>query len=52
MGAPDKLITQKGRKVFKEVVPMVAEFMLEHLRSSAFHHPHSSAYGCIRPTST
>jgi beta-ketodecanoyl-[acyl-carrier-protein] synthase len=27
----DKLITQKGRKVFKEVVPMVAEFMLEHL---------------------
>jgi beta-ketodecanoyl-[acyl-carrier-protein] synthase len=31
MGTPDKLITQKGRKVFKEVVPMVAEFMLEHL---------------------
>ncbi|HWA29962.1 MAG TPA: beta-ketoacyl-ACP synthase III [Rhizomicrobium sp.] len=29
----DKLITQKGRKVFKEVVPMVAEFMLEHLAS-------------------
>ena len=29
--APDKLITQKGRKVFREVVPMVAEFMLEHL---------------------
>jgi beta-ketodecanoyl-[acyl-carrier-protein] synthase len=29
--ADDKLITQKGRKVFKEVVPMVAEFMLEHL---------------------
>jgi len=27
----DKLITQKGRKVFKEVVPMVAEFMQEHL---------------------
>jgi len=27
----DKLITQSGRKVFKEVVPMVAEFMLEHL---------------------
>lgn len=31
MAAPDKLITQKGRKVFKEVVPMVAGFMLEHL---------------------
>jgi beta-ketodecanoyl-[acyl-carrier-protein] synthase len=31
MNAPDKLITQKGRKVFKEVVPMVAGFMLEHL---------------------
>ncbi len=34
MGAPDKLITQKGRKVFKEVVPMVANFILEHLESS------------------
>ncbi|MGH6871012.1 MAG: beta-ketoacyl-ACP synthase III [Rhizomicrobium sp.] len=31
MNAPDKLITQKGRKVFKEVVPMVADFMQEHL---------------------
>jgi beta-ketodecanoyl-[acyl-carrier-protein] synthase len=31
VGTPDKLITQKGRKVFKEVVPMVAEFILEHL---------------------
>jgi beta-ketodecanoyl-[acyl-carrier-protein] synthase len=31
MGAPDKLIVQKGRKVFKEVVPMVSNFMLEHL---------------------
>jgi beta-ketodecanoyl-[acyl-carrier-protein] synthase len=31
----DKLITQKGRKVFKEVVPMVAEFMLEHLAQQA-----------------
>jgi beta-ketodecanoyl-[acyl-carrier-protein] synthase len=31
MGQPDKLITQKGRKVFKEVVPMVSEFMIEHL---------------------
>ncbi|HEX4534753.1 MAG TPA: beta-ketoacyl-ACP synthase III [Rhizomicrobium sp.] len=31
MGLPDKLITQKGRKVFKEVVPMVAEFISEHL---------------------
>ncbi|HUO88374.1 MAG TPA: beta-ketoacyl-ACP synthase III [Rhizomicrobium sp.] len=31
IGEPDKLITQMGRKVFKEVVPMVAEFMTEHL---------------------
>jgi beta-ketodecanoyl-[acyl-carrier-protein] synthase len=31
IGTPDKLITQKGRKVFKEVVPMVSNFMLEHL---------------------
>ncbi len=28
MHADDKLIIQKGRKVFKEVVPMVSEFML------------------------
>ena len=34
MGLPDKLITQKGRKVFKEVVPMVSTFMLEHLADS------------------
>jgi len=34
IGAPDKLITQKGRKVFKEVVPMVSSFMLEHLAAT------------------
>jgi beta-ketodecanoyl-[acyl-carrier-protein] synthase len=32
--APDKLITQKGRKVFKEVVPMVSNFMLDHLAAN------------------
>jgi beta-ketodecanoyl-[acyl-carrier-protein] synthase len=30
-GCADKLIAQKGRKVFKEVVPMVSAFMLDHL---------------------
>jgi beta-ketodecanoyl-[acyl-carrier-protein] synthase len=34
MGTPDKLITQKGRKVFKEVVPMVSNFMLDHLKAN------------------
>jgi beta-ketodecanoyl-[acyl-carrier-protein] synthase len=34
-GHPDKLITQKGRKVFKEVVPMVSNFMLGHLSDNA-----------------
>ena len=34
VGAPDKLITQKGRKVFKEVVPMVSNFMLDHLAAN------------------
>jgi len=34
MGTPDKLITQKGRKVFKEVVPLGAEFILEHLAAN------------------
>jgi beta-ketodecanoyl-[acyl-carrier-protein] synthase len=28
---PDKLIVQQGRKVFKEVVPMVSDIILEHL---------------------
>ena len=28
-GAPDKLFVQEGRKVFKEVVPMVSEMILE-----------------------
>jgi beta-ketodecanoyl-[acyl-carrier-protein] synthase len=28
-GAPDKLFVQEGRKVFKEVVPMVAAMILE-----------------------
>jgi len=34
VGTPDKLITQKGRKVFKEVVPMVSNFMLDHLAAN------------------
>jgi beta-ketodecanoyl-[acyl-carrier-protein] synthase len=33
-GCADKLITQKGRKVFKEVVPMVSSFMLDHLAAN------------------
>ncbi len=31
IGAPDKLFTQNGRKVFKEVVPLVSGFVQEHL---------------------
>jgi beta-ketodecanoyl-[acyl-carrier-protein] synthase len=30
-GKPDKLFAQEGRKVFKEVVPMVAELIVTHL---------------------
>ena len=30
--APDKLFVQQGRKVFKEVVPMVSEMIAEHAR--------------------
>jgi beta-ketodecanoyl-[acyl-carrier-protein] synthase len=29
-GAPDKLFVQQGRKVFKDVVPMVSEMILAH----------------------
>jgi beta-ketodecanoyl-[acyl-carrier-protein] synthase len=35
IGAPDKLFVQEGRKVFKEVVPMVAELMTTHLADNA-----------------
>ncbi len=31
IGAPDKLFVQEGRKVFKEVVPMVAGMIGEHM---------------------
>jgi len=31
VNAPDKLFVQEGRKVFKEVVPMVAELITSHL---------------------
>jgi len=31
IGAPDKLFTQKGRKVYREVVPLVSEMILAHL---------------------
>jgi beta-ketodecanoyl-[acyl-carrier-protein] synthase len=31
MDAPDKLFVQEGRKVFKEVVPLVSEMVLTHM---------------------
>ena len=31
IGAKDKLFVQEGRKVFKEVVPMVSQLILDHL---------------------
>lgn len=33
VGKPDKLFVQQGRKVFKEVSPMVAELIVDHLDS-------------------
>jgi beta-ketodecanoyl-[acyl-carrier-protein] synthase len=30
IGTPDKLFVQQGRKVFKDIVPMVSEMILEH----------------------
>jgi len=32
IGAKDKLFVQEGRKVFKEVVPMVSEMILDHMK--------------------
>lgn len=34
-GKPDKLFVQQGRKVFKDVVPMVAAIIGEHLKENA-----------------
>jgi beta-ketodecanoyl-[acyl-carrier-protein] synthase len=31
IGTPDKMFVQEGRKVFKEVVPMVAAMIIEHM---------------------
>lgn len=33
-GASDKLFVQEGRKVFREVVPMVAEMIVDHLNEN------------------
>jgi beta-ketodecanoyl-[acyl-carrier-protein] synthase len=35
IGQPDKLFVQEGRKVFKEVVPMVSELIVRHLEANA-----------------
>ena len=35
IGKPDKLFVQEGRKVFKEVVPMVSKLILDHLHDMA-----------------
>ncbi|MGA7675533.1 MAG: beta-ketoacyl-ACP synthase III [Rhizomicrobium sp.] len=35
IGARDKLFVQEGRKVFREVVPLVSDFILEHLGENA-----------------
>ena len=35
IGKPDKLFVQEGRKVFKEVIPMVADVILDHMRECA-----------------
>ncbi len=32
VGKPDKLFVQQGRKVFKDVVPMVSEMIVDHAR--------------------
>ena len=50
---PDKLFVQEGRKVFKEVVPMVSELIVAHLAENGIAPGlASSASGCTRPTST
>ena len=38
IGLPNKLFYQKGRKVFKEVVPLVSNHILEHLKANEIDH--------------
>jgi len=38
IGADDKLFVQEGRKVFKEVVPMVSSMILDHLKDENIGH--------------
>jgi beta-ketodecanoyl-[acyl-carrier-protein] synthase len=38
IGKPDKLFVQEGRKVFKEVVPMVSELIVGHLAENGIAH--------------
>ncbi|HET6389005.1 beta-ketoacyl-ACP synthase III [Hyphomicrobium sp.] len=38
IGAPDKLFVQEGRKVYREVVPMVIEMIIEHARDIGIDH--------------
>ncbi|MFJ6024840.1 beta-ketoacyl-ACP synthase III [Brevundimonas sp. NPDC092305] len=35
IGKPDKMFVQQGRKVFKEVVPMVSDMIVDHARDLA-----------------
>lgn len=35
IGQPDKLFVQEGRKVFREVVPMVSEMIVSHLEENS-----------------
>ena len=50
---PDKLITQQGRKVFKEVVPLVSEMILQHMAELGLKPTrHAPACGCTRPIPT
>ncbi len=35
VGKRDKLFVQEGRKVFREVVPMVSDFIMEHLAENS-----------------
>jgi len=39
VGQPDKLFVQEGRKVFKEVSPMVAKMIVEHLGENGIEPP-------------
>ena len=47
----DMQFMQNGRQVFKQVVPMVSDLIVDHCTDEGIDPPASNGCGCTRPTS-